>query len=203
MSPLTPPSLVRALQGLPRDPVAPPPGEMIQAAVSLVLREPEPVDVLLIKRARSPRDPWSGHMALPGGRMEAGDPHLLATAVRETMEETGVTLETGAAFLGRLPSVSPASARLPHISIAPHVFLAREPLEAFAASGEVAAVHWIPLETFRTPGVLGEVQIDLPGGTRSFPCYRVAGEVVWGLTFRILSEFLGRLSSPDSPAIRR
>ena len=176
---------------------------MIQAAVALVLREPEPVDLLLIKRARSPRDPWSGHMALPGGRLEPADPHLLATAMRETLEETGVALERGTTYLGRLPSISPGSVRLPHIAISPHVFLARDPLEAFPASGEVAAVHWVSLEELRSPGVRDEVQIDLPDGTRSFPCYRVAGEVVWGLTYRILSDFLARLSSPDSPATRR
>ena len=64
-------------------------------------------------------------------------------------------------------------------------------------------MHWVSLEELRSPGVRDEVQIDLPDGARSFPCYRVAGEVVWGLTYRILSDFLGRLSSPGSPATRR
>lgn len=203
MSPLTPPSLLRALANLPRDPLIPPPGERIQAAVALVLREPDPVDLLLIKRARSTRDPWSGHMALPGGRLDPGDPHLLATAMRETLEETGVILERGATYLGRLPSLAPGSVRLPPVTITPHVFLARDPVEAFPASREVAAVHWVSLAELRAPGVPGEIQVDLPGGPRSFPCFRVAGEVVWGLTYRILADFLGRLSSPDSPATRR
>lgn len=203
MNPLSPPSLVRALADLPRDPVLPPAGDRVQAAVALILREPDPVDVLFIKRSLSPRDPWSGHMALPGGRLESGDAHLLDTAIRETMEETGIVLEGGASYLGRLPSVSPASVRLPPITISPHVFLARGPLDATVASHEVAAVHWVSLADLRNPEASGHVQIDLPGGTRSFPCFRVAGEVVWGLTYRILVEFLGRLSSPDSPATRR
>lgn len=193
MSPLSPPSLLRALSDLPRDPVLPPAGDMMQAAVALVLRELDPVDLLLIKRSRSPRDPWSGHMALPGGRLEPADPHLLATAMRETLEETGVALEGGADYLGRLPSLSPGSVRLPRIAISPHVFLVRDPAHAFPASPEVAAVHWVPLRELRSRHVQDQVRIDLPGGARDFPCYRVAGEVVWGLTYRILSDFLGRL----------
>lgn len=203
MNPLSPPFLLRALADLPRDPVLPPAGDRIQAAVALILREPDPVDVLFIKRSRSPRDPWSGHMALPGGRIESGDAHLLDTAIRETLEETGIALSNGASYLGRLPSLSPSGVRLPPITISPHVFLAREPLGARVASHEVEAVHWVPLAELRSPGTLDQVQIDLPGGTRSFPCFRVAGEVVWGLTYRILEDFLGRISSPDSPATRR
>ena len=67
----------------------PPPfeGESPQAAVALVLRATSGLHVLLIKRARSERDPWSGQMALPGGRRDAVDATLLATAMRETLEE--------------------------------------------------------------------------------------------------------------------
>ena len=72
---------------------APLPGGTVDAAVALILRAlPDDLELLLIKRARDPRDPWSGHMALPGGRRDAADPDLASTAVRETLEETGVEL---------------------------------------------------------------------------------------------------------------
>ena len=41
--------------------------------------EPE---LLMIKRAEAEGDPWSGHIACPGGRMEPGDRDLAVTAVR-------------------------------------------------------------------------------------------------------------------------
>ena len=54
------------------------------AAILLVLRarddgEPE---LLMIKRAEAEGDPWSGHIACPGGRMEPADRNLEVTAVR-------------------------------------------------------------------------------------------------------------------------
>src|SRR5512138_157863 len=61
------------------------------AAVAVVL-VPSPDAVLLIRRAERPGDPWSGHMALPGGRRESGDADLVATAIREAAEELGLAL---------------------------------------------------------------------------------------------------------------
>ena len=62
-----------------------------RAAVALILRDPGDgtLEFLMIKRADYEGDPWSGHVALPGGRHEQGDPTLEATAIRETWEETG------------------------------------------------------------------------------------------------------------------
>ena len=61
-------------------------------------------ELLLIRRAEDERDPWSGHIALPGGRMDPDDRDLRATAIRETREELGFELE-GDAFLGRFDEI--------------------------------------------------------------------------------------------------
>src|SRR5579863_6444108 len=71
------------------------------AAVAVVVRDTEEGDeVLLIKRAERDGDPWSGHIALPGGRVQKQDESFKATAVRETREEVGVDLDANASFLG-------------------------------------------------------------------------------------------------------
>lgn len=172
--------------------------DRIQAAVSLALRgRAGDLDLLLIKRARNPRDPWSGHMALPGGRRDPRDSSLLDTAVRETLEETGLALprSEGSGFLGRLERVAPSSPRLPAISISPFVFGVGAEAVARVASGEVERVVWVGLDELRDPATTGKVEIELPGGPRVFPCLRVADEIVWGLTYRIVTDFLDR--SPD------
>src|SRR5204863_9089886 len=98
------------------------------AAVSLVLVEgAEGAELLLIKRAERAGDPWSGQIALPGGRQDPGDADLLATAVRETREETGVDLAT-AERLGILDDLAPRTASLPPVIVRPFVFaLPRRP----------------------------------------------------------------------------
>lgn len=171
--------------------------DRVQAAVSLVLRGRENLEMLLIKRARSERDPWSGHMALPGGRRDDTDPAPVDTAIRETLEETGLDLARDGARLGELDTVSPSSVRLPRLTIFPFVFGVLHDVTARVASREVARVVWVSLDELRSPKCHGEVEIELPGGTRTFPCFHVDGEVVWGLTYRIVSQFLERYPDAD------
>jgi len=79
-----------------------------QAAVALLLRERDSrgLEILVIRRAENEHDPWSGHMALPGGGYEPGDHSVYDTARRETLEEIGIDLDEGL-FLGRLDDVGP------------------------------------------------------------------------------------------------
>ena len=67
---------------------------LIWAAVA-VLIAPDPDAILLIRRADRLGDPWSGHMALPGGRREAEDPDLLATVIRERVKRLGSASSRG------------------------------------------------------------------------------------------------------------
>jgi 8-oxo-dGTP pyrophosphatase MutT (NUDIX family) len=165
-------------------------GDYLQASVALVLRARDPLELLLIKRATSERDPWSGHMALPGGRRDDADADLEETARRETLEETGVDLWRLGKQLGRLEDLAPSSPRLPRLTISPWVFAVPRDTEAHVASREVDAIHWVSLAHLRDPGSRSAVQIPLPGGPQSFPSFVVAEHHVWGLTYRILERFL-------------
>jgi 8-oxo-dGTP pyrophosphatase MutT (NUDIX family) len=165
-------------------------GERLQAAVSLVIRGGVDLDVLLIKRARSERDPWSGHMALPGGRRDPTDRDLRDTARRETLEETGLDLLRSGTPLGRLDDVAPSSPRLPKLTVASFVFGVTAGTTAEVASHEIDSVYWVPLDDVRDPANHTHIEIALPGGPRAFPSYSLVGEHVWGLTHRILRRFL-------------
>lgn len=168
--------------------------ETREAAVALLIRPRTELELLLIKRAEHERDPWSGHMALPGGRSEPEDVDLLATAIRETREETGIDLK-GATLLGALDEVAPRSPRLPPILIAPYVFVVPERTEALQLSNEVDAAVWIPTSALRAPGAVSELLIRFEGGDRAFPSLRYGEYVIWGLTHRILLTFFEVLDS--------
>lgn len=166
------------------DPTAPK-----RAAVSVILREPaasQGPEVLLMRRATNPRDPWSGHMSFPGGRFDPGDTDLLATARRETLEEVGLDLSRQGAPLGRLDDLEAiARAKRVGMVIRPYVFEVSADTN-FRTNEEVAELVWAPLPRLFT-GELDTHHVYEIGGNRlQLPAYDVDGRVVWGLTHQML-----------------
>jgi 8-oxo-dGTP pyrophosphatase MutT (NUDIX family) len=176
-----------------------------RAAVAVVLRE-QPVgqcgglELLLIKRAEHERDPWSGHVALPGGREEAADRTLEDTAVRETLEETGLDLRRDGQILGALNELHPRSAPVP-ILVRPYVASVRADAP-LTLSDEVATAFWVPLATLTAPGASVESTVVARGTERQVPSYRHGEYIVWGMTERILRNlvFLVGDSRGESPS---
>ncbi|RMG54233.1 MAG: CoA pyrophosphatase [Acidobacteria bacterium] len=166
----------------------------IPAAVALILREwrgqPE---ILIIKRAEHPRDPWSGHLAFPGGRAEPGDRDLRMVAIRETREEVGIDLEAGGEFLGRLETVRPGNPRLPRIAITPLVVVVSSHQELQPDSREVKEAFWLPLLPLKREGRSALVQRVVQGNLRAWPAYPSAHGSIWGITERILTQLLALL----------
>lgn len=157
------------------------------AAVAVIVA-PEPDSVLLIRRAERDGDPWSGHIGLPGGRLDRSDSNLTDTARREAAEEVGWTLPPEG-LLGRLPDVWPRTPLPRLIVVRPFVF-AVEDRPVLALNSEVAEAFWVSLEELSQPAIYREAQIELRGERRSFPAFHLGGHVVWGLTERILTPLL-------------
>jgi 8-oxo-dGTP pyrophosphatase MutT (NUDIX family) len=162
--------------------------EALPAAVSLILIERHGLEALFIKRATRVGDPWSGQVALPGGRYETEDGDLLNTAIRETREETGVDL-TRAERLGVLDDLYPRTTTLPPVRVRPYVFaiVAAPPL---VISDEVERAFWVPLARLAEPGVRRDVKLIVGGEPRIFPAYDLGEDVIWGMTERILTPLL-------------
>ncbi len=169
-----------------------------KAGVAVVLREgPRSAEVLLIERAHHPDDPWSGHMAFPGGRMDPVDDSTRATATRETFEEVGLSLE-GAEYLGHLDDLTGNRRTTPRLVVSAHAFHVREPLELALDPAEVQHALWFPLAGLHDPERQVEHMIHEMPEAR-FPGVLV-GEpgrhVVWGLTFRFLERMLHAIEHP-------
>ncbi len=174
------------------------------AAVTLVLRpfeaSPPPGDglaaeLLFVQRAEFDGDPWSGHMALPGGRREPQDIDLRATAIRELQEETALVLPRDS-ILGRLDELVPQNPSLPAIGVTPYVAWYEGP-DTFRSNHEVSDHVWIPLPTLLDPGHRSTFRLEHRGITRKFPTIEFDGYTIWGLTYKIVEGFLGLLTAQE------
>lgn len=158
----------------------------MKAAVALILAPERDPSILLIQRAERVGDHWSGHMALPGGRREPSDADLLDTAIRETREETGVRL-TREDLVRPLDELGPRSSGAPKMVVRPYVFRLKEQ-PAVTPSEEVAGHLWVKVSTLRAHGAGKELHVAQAG--RPVRCFELEGRIVWGLTHRILEQFL-------------
>ena len=157
------------------------------ASVMVCLRDgPRGAEVLLCRRATRSGDPWSGHIALPGGGVEPGDADALAAAIRETREEVGFDPLAHGAVLGALEPLRPRSFPIVIAAFAAHV---TAPVE-LVLSDELAAAWWTPFAD------LVPVRAEVAEVSEPVPAYRLphadaAGVVLWGITYRLLGQLLG------------
>ncbi|MGQ0649154.1 MAG: NUDIX hydrolase [Gemmatimonadaceae bacterium] len=169
-------------------------GDPVRAAVALAFREDrgEP-ELLMIRRSERAGDPWSGHIALPGGRWSPNDESLEATAVRETLEETGLDVRRSGVVLGALDDLRPRTATLPAIVVTPYVAVVDSPPDLHL-SDEVADAFWVPWSLLIDPTYDRESEVHVRGATWRVPSFVLREHVVWGMTERILRQLLSRLA---------
>ncbi len=155
------------------------------AVAVIVTAEAEPA-LLFVKRQERQGDPWSGHMAFPGGFGSRGET-AVETAQREAEEETGLPLTRVGEPIGILDDVFPRTIYLPRVVVAPVVFRVegRPPVRALA---EVERALWIPVAAVLSPSNRRPLDLDLPGGRMTFDSIVIGEIVIWGLTERILAQ---------------
>jgi 8-oxo-dGTP pyrophosphatase MutT (NUDIX family) len=158
-----------------------------RAAVALVLREAgEGLELLFIRRAEYPGDPWSGQMAFPGGRAEPDDRDLEVTAIRETAEEIGLDLVRAEA-LGPLDEVRAMARMRPmNLTIQPFVFRLAGADPELVLNTEVTSTHWLPLDALLSPQWRSTFDYVHEKTSLTFPCIHAGDNlIIWGLTYRM------------------
>jgi 8-oxo-dGTP pyrophosphatase MutT (NUDIX family) len=166
--------------------------KVARASVAVVLSEGAAgVELLLIQRAMRDDDPWSGHMALPGGRRDPDDADVIATAVRETREEVGIDLTVDGEPIGRLDELRAVARHRPlDLVISPVAFALQRPVMLTLNPREVDSAVWVPFSFFFRPQARATYSRTLDGIASDYPAFRYEHYTIWGLTHRILEGFL-------------
>jgi len=159
-----------------------------RAAVACIFRNStRSPELLFIRRSRQEHDPWSGHVAFPGGLVEPDDASPLHTARRETLEEVSIDLAECADLLGRLDDIiASAKGRVLPMAITPHVFALHAPISPHINRSEVEELLWVPASMLLDPAYASTHPYELGGERYELPCFRVFDRVIWGLTYQML-----------------
>jgi 8-oxo-dGTP pyrophosphatase MutT (NUDIX family) len=159
-----------------------------EAAVALVLRERtgKGAEMLFIQRAVREGDPWSGQVALPGGRRDDDENDLAVTVVRETREETGIDIRAQGELVGPLDELRPRTPVLPPVIVRPYVARLDPSVEP-ATSDEVAGFFWAPLTALFDPANTRNTRVRTRGAFWIWhDAIHYEGQVIWGMTQRIV-----------------
>ncbi len=157
----------------------------ISAAVSIITIENK--EVLILKRAINKQDPWSGHLSLPGGKIEPDDRSPLDTAVRETMEECGIRLEKHRA--NELPPEIAGVRQNSFIKVLPFHFNLQKKPEIILALDEHSEFFWVPIDYLLDQSNHQYDYLSKDHPERQFPFVNVGDTYLWGFTYKVLSDF--------------
>ncbi len=155
------------------------------AAVALVCSRTAPESILLIRRSERIDDPWSGHWSLPGGRLDASDPDLLHTALRELGEECGIHLRREC-LRTAFPAMVARRRTGPIVHVAPFLFDVDSTLPTVLDPAEAAASLWLPRDLLLDPARHVLTRPPRVPESRRFPAVDLNGLPLWGFTYRVL-----------------
>lgn len=166
--------------------------DQVEAVVAILLWD-EPgqgLQTVLVQRAEREGDPWSGQIGLPGGRVKQKVESPRAALHREVEEEVGIKLEEVGVELGNL-SVGHPMRRI-EMRVQPWVYGLRTKPRVSIGS-EVADSFWVNLLELSSKKKMSDITIrNQPWSVES---YFVDGRVVWGFTYRVLTELLSILEA--------
>jgi 8-oxo-dGTP pyrophosphatase MutT (NUDIX family) len=167
------------------------PDRAIAAVLVPVVHRPDALSVLLTLRTDD-LSQHAGQVSFPGGRMEADDADVIATALRETREEVGIDSALLQPF-GYLDSLETISG----FSVTPVVAWLDPGYLARPDPREVAQVFEVPLAFFLVPQNLRRVRMEYRGRKREVIEFAREGPRIWGATAMMLRNLVERLQATE------
>ena len=163
------------------------PGARAAAVLIPLVGRPEPSLVLTVRTDTLPSH--RGQISFPGGSIDASDPSPAAAALREAREEIGLD-ERAVTVLGELDAVETF---VSGYVVTPVVGWLDEPPDLAPNPAEVARVIQVPIARLGED-VHAEPGFAFEGRTYPTEAWIVQGDVIWGVTARILRSLLHRLA---------
>ncbi|HVL54239.1 MAG TPA: CoA pyrophosphatase [Vitreimonas sp.] len=128
----------------------------------------------------------SGEVSLPGGRAEPFDRDLVATALREAIEEVG--LDPDAAGVRVVGLLEPFWIPVSDFQVTPVIAVAERRPVLVPSEAEVARIVLAPIRAFLPGAPIEMVEAVVRGWPLRYGAYPVDGLLVWGATARILGQ---------------
>lgn len=174
----------------PRRPLGDVPGMQGAAVLMPFFEEDGLARVILTKRPET-MPSHRGDVAFPGGKFTPGvDRGLLDTALREAEEEIGLSRHA-VEVIGELDTLSTVTTRF---LVAPFVGVLAARPELSPDPREVERIFDVALADLLADGVHREEHWGMGSISRPVHFFEVGDETVWGVTARILAEFLTLLT---------
>lgn len=159
------------------------------AAVHLIFArdELEGLKLAMIRRTKKEEDPWSGHYAFPGGRVEEGE-GLIEASRRETFEEVGIELIDDV-YLGEFFHLQLfyKGKALPY-AISAHASYLPQTHTFNPCPDEVDEAFWFPLRDLHNEKNIKSKSFRMSQGLKELPCIEFEGHTIWGISYLILRE---------------
>ena len=160
------------------------PKQEANAAVAIMLKPTrQNMKILFVKRIENPRDPWSGQIALPGGRFKGIDGNTLRSVIREVDEEVGLKLSANA-IVGMLDVISPSN--MPELNVVPYVAVL-EKEDELKLGEEISYAFWAPVSELQKSSVKVNIKSGRP---KTVKAYRYGGETIWGMTAKLIEKLI-------------
>ena len=158
---------------------------MKRAAVLIPLFEKGGEVHILFTRRTQQVPHHKGQISFPGGRWDEGDESLLATALRESSEELGIT-PRDVRVLGELDDICTVS----DFCVSPFVGVIPYPYPFRVNPREIDEIIEVPFSALRDERSFSEGVRRRDGIESPVYFYRHLHHLIWGATARILKQFL-------------
>ena len=181
---------------------------VLRASVCVLVAGTDQTPVIcLIRRATWANDPWSEHIALPGGS-RAGTETPIETVRREVREEVGVSI-ADTEELTVLPQLwIRLAGRERTLLLDSFVYHVTGPVPSLGCGSELHSAFWVPITHLWNPANLDHLALGDQGDTLVYPAVRLPQGTVFGITLRVLTLLSDRLGVPlhyleEIPKLRR